>query len=534
MIWHIVKKDWKLLWPYALLLAAMELSYVVLLTLQPIKLLENYGADPATDTINTILQAAILIAGALLIARLSHNDAIPGDRQDWLVRPIRRRHLLGAKLFGLALFVQAPLGVIDILYGVMNGFPLVDAVMAAVGHGLLVFVALSVPVLALCSTARNFAEAVATGLVLALAAALFATVTGAFHWEFVRLFRVSGETPLEWIPYVAGYIVLCIGAIVVLSLQYYRRSTLLSRVLVCATWAGFGFAVAFFPWKTAFAIQTRFAEQRGLGSSITLAFDPSIGRLRRPPSYPGQDNSELFVPVQIQGLPPDTVLRAELLDSYAVTQSGRIIPFSRDKQQNFMTNGPAHLKLGLMPLTGYAPEGPLNNPETKNKSFQLEIELSMTLLKSDEVTALPSVWGGRSLTKPPCRMMSTSIMPTFGDDFADPRDFNVEFICAPVVVKAPCLSMVLVDLPSPWMERASLTCFRTYSPFHEHLLSGGDGAVARAFFYDPARIEDYFGSDNDKLAKTKMELHWYKPVEHFTRKLVIPYVSLKDWIRETP
>jgi hypothetical protein len=61
------------------------------------------------------------------------------------------------------------------------------------------------------------------------------------------------------------------------------------------------------------------------------------------------------------------------------------------------------------------------------------------------------------------------------------------------------------------MERASLTCFRTYSPFHEHLLSGGDGAVARAFFYDPARSEDYFGSDNDKLAKTKMELHWYKP-----------------------
>jgi hypothetical protein len=50
MIWHIVKKDWKLLWPYALLLAAMELSYVVLLTLQPIKLLENYGADPRYPT----------------------------------------------------------------------------------------------------------------------------------------------------------------------------------------------------------------------------------------------------------------------------------------------------------------------------------------------------------------------------------------------------------------------------------------------------------------------------------------------------
>jgi cytochrome b561 len=533
MIWHIVKKDWKLLWPYVLLLAAVELSYVILLTLQPIKQVEFYGADPATDTVYSILQAAILIAGALLIARLSHNDAIPGDRQDWLVRPIGRRHLLGAKMLGLALFVQVPLWVIDVIYGVLNGFPLVDAVMAAAGHGLLVFVALSLPVLALCSTSRNFAEAVAMGIILALASAIFTTVTGAFHWPLVRFFRIPSETPLGWIPYVAGYIVLCIGAIVVLCLQFYRRTTLLSRMLVCATWAGLGFAVAFFPWKTAFAIQTRFAEQRGLGSSITLAFDPSIGRLRRPPSFPGQGDSELFIPIQVQGLPPDTVLRAELWDSYAVTQSGRIIPFSRDKQQNFMMNGPAHLTLGLMSLTGYAPEEPRNNPETKNKSFQLEIELSVTLLKSDEVTALPSVWGGRSLTKRPCRLMSTSIMHAYGD-VADPRDFDVEFICAPVVVKAPCVSMVLVDLPSPWMQRASLTCFRMYSPFHEHLLSGGDGAVAHAFFYDPARIEDYFGADSDKLGKTKLELHWYKPVDHFTRRLVIPNVSLKDWIRETP
>jgi hypothetical protein len=58
--------------------------------------------------------------------------------------------------------------------------------------------------------------------------------------------------------------------------------------------------------------------------------------------------------------------------------------------------------------------------------------------------------------------------------------------------------------------------------------------VGHAFFYDPARSEEYFGTDNDKLGKTKLELHWYKPVEHFTKKLVIPNVSLKDWIRETP
>ena len=536
MIWHIVKKDWKLLWPYALLLAALELAYVILLTLEPAQIVQNWGAGPAIDSLNQILGGAILIAGALVIALLSHYDALPGERQDWLVRPIARHHLLAAKVVGLALFVHAPLLFIDFLYGAFGGFPLAGVLMSAAGHGLLVFVALSLPVLALCSTSRNLLEVMASGLALMLGVMLFATVTEAFHGDLVRFFRTSRDTPLVWVPTVAGYIVLSIGALVVLSLQFYRRSTLLSRVLVCATWAAFGMTVAFFPWKTAFAIQTRLAEQTGLGSSVTLTFNPSIGRLRRPPSFPEQLDpgvvQELYLPIDVQGLAAGMALRAELVDSIALTQSGQIVPFSRDKQQDFMTNGPAHLKLGMEPLTGWGPDGPRNNPETKDKPFQLEIEVSTTLLKSDAVTTLPNIWGGPSPQRP-CRFVSTSVMYAYADE-ADPRDHALEFLCVPVVQKAPCLSLVLVDLPSPWMQRASLKCFRSYSPFHERLLSGGDGAFARVFFYDPARVEQYFGTENDKLQGTKLELHWYKPVDHFTRKIVIPEVHLKDWIRETP
>jgi hypothetical protein len=296
----------------------------------------------------------------------------------------------------------------------------------------------------------------------------------------------------------------------------------------------FGLAVSFFPWKAAFAIQSQLAEQKGLGSPVTLSFDASIGRYRRPQSRVYETDSKLYIPIQIQGLPPNTALKSEFWDSHAITASGRTIHVSRDTQQDFMANGPAHLKIGLEPITGFAPDNARNNPETKDKPFQLEIELSMTLLKSDELTSLPSVWGPRSLTNRPCRMTSTTVSGAFGEDFVDPRDLDVEFICAPVVPKAPCVSMVLIDLPSPWVQRASLSCFRTYSPLPHQVLSGGDGAIAHAYFYDPARNEEFFGTEGDKLANTKLDLHWYKPVDHFTRKIVIPNVRLNDWISETP
>jgi hypothetical protein len=534
MIWHIVRKDARLLWPYALAPAVFEACRALLLTLQPIKNLEFYGSDPTTDSLDTILWAAILLAGALMIARLSHLDAIPGVRQDWLARPISRWHLLAAKVLGLILFLHVPLFLIDALYHMANGFPIMSALVAAAGHGVSVFIAVSLPVLALCSTSRNLAEAVATGLALLLAASLFMTTTQAFHWELLGVSRTAMGTPLQWIPYAAGYFVLFVGALAVLSMQFFRRNMFVSRVLICVAWAAFGVTVWFFPWNTAFAIQTRLVKEKGSGSAVRITFDPAGGRLERPPDRFGENDRSLYIPVDVQGLPPNTVLRAELWDSYATTQSGRIIPISRDKRQDFMANGPAHLRIGLDPLGRSALEGPLNNPETKEKPFQLEIELAMTLLRSNETIALPAIWfGGSSTSSQPCRHMSTTVMSALGEETADPGDNDLQLICVPVVQKDPCVSIVLKDLPEPWVQRPSLTCFRSYGPFPERLLTGGDGVEAHAYFRDPAGAVDYFASGNN-LRNAKLELHWYKPVDLFTRKIVIPDVRLKDWTRKTP
>jgi hypothetical protein len=317
-------------------------------------------------------------------------------------------------------------------------------------------------------------------------------------------------------------------------MQFFRRNLFASRLLLCLAWAAFGVTISFFPWSATFAIQTSLAEEKGAGSDVRITFDPAGGRLERPPERFGEKAPSLYLPVNVQGLPPNTILRAELWDSYATTQSGRIIPFSRDKRQDFMANGPAHLKIGLAPLVRSASAGPLNNPETKEQPFRLEIELAMTLLRSTETTALPTIWfGGASTSSQPCRHVSTTVKSAFGEEIADPGDTDIQLICVPVVQKDPCLSIVLKDLPEPWVQRPSLTCFRSYGPFPEHLLTGGDGVEAHAYIRDPAGALDYFAS-GDNLQNTKLELHWYKPDDQFTRKIVISDVRLKDWTRKTP
>lgn len=353
MIRHILKKDFKLVWRYAALFSALEFLYVILLIF-------SYGAGPSADALQSILQFGIVVSGALLIVNLSHQDAIPGERQDWLVRPIERKHLLAAKLLSILLWVHGPIVAVDILYNFVNGSSFGSAIATAISHGVFVLLTHTLPLLALCSIARNLGEAIAAGIVLFLGMALGLTITSAFHWELLRTMDVTSGTGLRWIPLSAGYLVMLVGAMAVLFTQFFYRKTFFSRALTCGVWIVFGLVTAFFPWKTAFAIESSRAAEKGLGSTITVNFDPAIGRIHRRPTRPGEIDQTLYVPLRVEGLPPDTVLRAEMWDSFALVKSGKVKAFSRDRNRDFHGNGTAHLKLGMEPLN----RDPRENPYT--------------------------------------------------------------------------------------------------------------------------------------------------------------------------
>src|SRR5256885_6140203 len=69
-----------------------------------------------------------------LIAAIVHVEAIPGVRQDWLVRPIRRGNLLLEKFLFVVLVVEGPIFAANLFQGLANGFSWPSTLLSATSY----------------------------------------------------------------------------------------------------------------------------------------------------------------------------------------------------------------------------------------------------------------------------------------------------------------------------------------------------------------------------------------------------------------
>src|SRR5215831_10107246 len=102
MVWHIFRKDWKLLWQLVLGLAAIHLATAWII------FSSQFWAHNSLASLLEIFVGSGYLGTACLVAVVVHQDAIPGVRQDWLTRPIRRRDMLLAKFLFVLVLVQGP------------------------------------------------------------------------------------------------------------------------------------------------------------------------------------------------------------------------------------------------------------------------------------------------------------------------------------------------------------------------------------------------------------------------------------------
>ena len=72
MIWHIFKKDWKLVWPFVLIVSAVHWIGAAIVY--------KLGEDPMLGLLAEQLPALALFASMFLIGAIVHVDAIPGAR----------------------------------------------------------------------------------------------------------------------------------------------------------------------------------------------------------------------------------------------------------------------------------------------------------------------------------------------------------------------------------------------------------------------------------------------------------------------
>ena len=245
MIGHIFRKDLRLLWPLALLVAAIQV------TLEwAIYQMEFMNGSAVSGQ----LQRPLLIAWFVGLVGLSiftvQEDSIPGVDQDWLVRPLPRTQLLLAKLAFIAAMLCVPMLVLNTLHAVALGFPWAGTLVLALYKAAFVFMTLLLPVAALASMGRTISEL----LVLLAIVLLTYVLSTALQAALVPGNRcpVCG-TSEEWLQHVLQHLELLLGSVLILVCQYYRRLTRLSRwiavigvvVYVCVQ----------VPWDRAFQLQ---------------------------------------------------------------------------------------------------------------------------------------------------------------------------------------------------------------------------------------------------------------------------------------
>jgi ABC-type transport system involved in multi-copper enzyme maturation permease subunit len=264
MIWHIFKKDLRLLWPLAIVVAVVDwLNAGLLIFGGP------FGRESTAELAfvsNGVLPAISLLGLVSMVIAVVQQDRLPGTTQDWLTRPIPRDKLIVAKMLFVALIGLGPIFVADVLLGLAEHLRVIDVVAASLTRAFVLGGMIGLPALLVGSITRTLANAVMFALavvVVLIVELLVFTQTPARPG--------IGMTGYAWtiVPVLIAANV--IAAALLLPLQFRWRDTNRVRWILGAYLCVLP-AAAFLPWAVAFKMQQAVSE-RVADPAFSLSLD---------------------------------------------------------------------------------------------------------------------------------------------------------------------------------------------------------------------------------------------------------------------
>ncbi len=539
MAWHIFKKDFVLLWPVVLLSTLAQFGLNALM----------FASDHDPQSQYLLLTArlfviVVFLAIALAIILAVHQDPIPGTRQDWLIRPIRRRDLLLAKLLFVLLAVQLPMFAGDLIEALAQGFGVSGAAGAALGRNLYVLVTLSLPILGFAAMTRNAAQTIGVGVVylIALTAATFLLSNVA---------RISGQeqatnplawTGVAWIEQSVSHAVLAAGAVAVLLLLYFKRRLVLAWSLFPAFAAASTLAV-FLPWSWLFCVQEAAAAAPSAAQAVGVSLQPAAPRYRPPPGASSDDYAmgaaqvqlrgrsagdiavenrvrraqgdvTVYAPVSFRGLPPGSLPWADRA-AVTLTRDGKVVFEGRGDDLKLDPAVP-----GQTSRSGYeAIRIPaLVFEAARNTPLTLTIDYSLTVLEPRPPVTAAAL--GADLRAPGLGRCARG-RDSDGDE--------IELRCLSTARTPSCLSVTLQDDVTGQRNPENLICAPDYSPFNARPFPD---ALNR--FEIEAPFRDRFGVgrypvSGAQLGRARLVLTRYEPLLHLSRRVTASQVRLADW-----
>jgi hypothetical protein len=511
MAWHIFRKDWHLLWPFAVALAVGEALVVTLYSLFEFQ----EGRIDLAVAVEFLAFFIFVGAGVLIVLAVQH-EATPSLRQDWLIRPIRRGDLFLSKLVFVLLVIHGPLIVIGCLHGLAEGFGFGSALGAALVRNTYMMLVFSLPLLTVATLTGSVTEVLVGSFAVSIAIVLLVSllaITGGMilhtrQWDF----RTIG-TDVAWVWQSVSFVVLLVGMAAAVTLQYSRRATVLSRALFIAALL-LGLLVRALPWDPAFALQSWLSKNPGASRSFTVVFDPSVGPVagghdfqssRSDLASPAhEDVMMILLPMRFSGLPSDLILHGDRTAVRLVDATGKAV--YRGIESAF--DSPAAATGDGQRVFRQTIHIPSDRYQViKDETLRLEIDYSLTLLQVRAQPPMPAVSADR-------RIPDVGRCVTWLDD----AGAAVEVSCV-AVGEMP--SFFSIALQQPHSQQPSLMNFSyplDYAPFRSHL-------SLDALSYYNARLQ----VDQRQVRDAQIVLRVYEPIDHFSRSVTAPGVRLRDW-----
>jgi hypothetical protein len=244
-----------------------------------------------------------LMAGAYLIARLIHAEALAGNRQFWITRPYRRSSLVAAKLGFIFVWVDLPILISQWLILMKIHVPATVLWPGLLWEQMLWLFGIWFPLAALA--------ALTPGMVIYLASALGLAVATFLVAQNGRDAARSLHST-EWVRASMAFMFAWLASAAVLFLQYAKRQTVRNALLAAgATSAGI-LAYIFLPWNLAFGIQQRLSAEHLDPSVLSVKLDTSGNKWAR--ALVKTADVQLVMPLVVSGIPQGEQARLERLE----------------------------------------------------------------------------------------------------------------------------------------------------------------------------------------------------------------------------
>jgi hypothetical protein len=518
MIWHIFRKDARLLWPMAALLAALEVCAAV-----PQHLIDQGMRTSQLSLLAELLPALALLSVIVVVVMAMHQDPIPGARQDWLIRPIRRVDLALAKLVFVLVMVQLPLWGIDLGVAMADGFALPAASLAAAGRNLQVFCEFALPAMLLGAITSSFVEA----FIVAIAGwILFIGIVQVVLGDLLGFDRAINETGAGWMFIAAIDGVALFGTAAIVALQYWGRRTLAARWLAFVAGALLA-GVVFLPWPLAFSLQTALSPEPTAARAITVDFDPQAGRFRQPVGAAPTFSSALHVPLRLRDMPEDSSVLMDRADIRIMGLDGTTLYKGKSTFSFFgagqMFDGRFEVRAGRNDTGVHAVDQRIYLPpevyaRLADRPVRMAIDYSLTLFGPAGSYSLPTTSPRQPI--PGLGLCRTGI-DAEGDDV---------FIGCLSTARQPACVFVELEHPATGLKNPeSHYCSRDYTPawiakIWPDTIHRTGGEVQFFDFTGMVR----FPVDGSKVTTARIVVKTYDARAHFTRHVDTPVVRLVD------